>query len=288
MFRLIYTSDLHGDPELYRAAGDAALRTSARAVVLGGDLCPGTPSASSVQLPRSQPEFLHNEVGPMIENWKRAHPALRVFAIPGNDDCQTILAALIELEQKGLVENLHQRTLRMDSYTLVGLSFVPPTPFSIKDFERRESKGESAREPQIARSVVGTPEGFREVEDFDQYLDALPSIEEELDGLSLDDHPARTIAVIHCPPFRTRCDVLFNGQPIGSRALRRWIERHQPLLTLHGHIHESPKMSGAFFDRIGRTLVVNPGASGREPHIVEIDLENLAVLDHSVYGRRET
>jgi Icc-related predicted phosphoesterase len=287
MLPLIYTSDLHGDPEIYRAAGGAALRTSARAVVLGGDLCPGTPSASSINLPRSQPEFLLNEVGPMVEGWKRAHPALRVLAIPGNDDCQTILAALSELEQRGLVENLHQRALRMDSHTLVGLSFVPPTPFSIKDFERRDLKADSAREPQIARSVVGTADGFREVQDFDAYLKALPSIEEELEALPLHD-PSRTIAVIHCPPFQTRCDALFSGQPIGSRALRRWIELHQPLLTLHGHIHESPKMSGAFFDRIGRTLVVNPGASARTPHLVHIDLENLSILEHSVYGRRET
>ncbi len=287
MLRIIYTSDLHGDQELYRAAGEAALRTSARAVVLGGDLCPGTPSASSVQLPRSQPEFLLNEVGPMVEGWKRAHPALRIFAIPGNDDCQTILAALHELEERGLVENLHQRVLKLDSFTLVGLSFVPPTPFSIKDFERRDSEGDSAREPQIARSVVGTSAGFRDVADFEQYLEALPTIKEELDRLSIDD-PERTVAVIHCPPFRTRCDVLFNGQPIGSRAVRRWIERHQPLLTLHGHIHESPKMTGSFFDRIGRTLIINPGASGREPHTVEIDIENLSVLEHSFYGRRET
>jgi Icc-related predicted phosphoesterase len=287
MPRLVYTSDLHGDPALYQAAGQAALHATADAVVLGGDLCPGTPSASATHLPRSQPEFLLKEVGPMVEGWKRAQPALRVFAIPGNDDCQTILAALGELEQRGLVENLHQRAVRMGPFTLVGLSFVPPTPFSIKDFERRDSKGYSAREPQFARSVLGTPEGFREIEDFGRHLESLPTIEEELHTLSLED-PTKTIAVIHCPPFQTRCDVLFNGQPIGSRALRSWIERHQPLLTLHGHIHESPKMSGAFFDRIGRTLVVNPGASARTPHLVHIDLENLSVLEHSVYGRRET
>jgi Icc-related predicted phosphoesterase len=79
--------------------------------------------------------------------------------------------------------------------------------------------------------------------------------------------------------------VLFNGEHIGSRAIRRWIERHQPLLTLHGHIHESPKQSGSFFDRIGSTVVINPGASGRRPHWVLLDLENIAALEHSVYGR---
>ncbi len=287
MPRLIYTSDVHGDPLLYQAAGETALRTSADAIVLGGDLCPGMPSASAVHLPRSQPEFLLREVGPMIEGWKRAQPALRVFAIPGNDDCQTVLAALDLLEQRDLIKNLHQKNASMGQYALVGLSFVPPTPFSIKDFERRDTKDDSTREPQISRSVVGTPEGFRTVEDFDKYLEARPSIEEELDRLPIAD-PKRTVVVAHCPPYRTRCDVLFNGESIGSRALRRWIERRQPLLTLHGHIHESPKMSASFFDRIGHTLVVNPGASARTPHLVHIDLENLSVLEHSVCGLKQT
>ena len=55
--------------------------------------------------------------------------------------------------------------------------------------------------------------------------------------------------------------------------MRRWIERRQPLLTLHGHIHESPTMSGSFVDRIGATLVVNPGSDKVIPHLVFIDLE---------------
>jgi len=287
MHRLIYTSDLHGDLELYRAAGEAALRTPAGALILGGDLCPGMPTSPSIHLPQAQPGFLLHEVGPMVEKWKRIQPALRVFAIPGNDDCQTVLAALNQLEQVGLVENLHQKTARMGSYTLIGLSFVPPTPFSIKDFERRDSGDDVFHEAQLGQCLLGTAQGFRAVEDFEGYLASQATIEEELNRLPVID-PGRTIAVVHCPPHRTRCDVLFSGQPIGSRALRRWIECHQPLVTLHGHIHESPKMSGSFFDRIGRTLVVNPGASCRTPHLVHIDLENLSVLEHSVYGLRET
>lgn len=93
--------------------------------------------------------------------------------------------------------------------------------------------------------------------------------------------------MIHCPPFQTRCDVLFNGQHIGSAALRRWIERCQPLLTLHGHIHESPRVSGAFFDRIGKTTVVNPGCDYEHPHLVFISLANPVELEHSVYGRQQ-
>ena len=44
-------------------------------------------------------------------------------------------------------------------------------------------------------------------------------------------------------------------KPVGSTAVRRIIEEYQPLLALHGHIHES---RGAI--RLGRTLAVNPGS----------------------------
>ena len=285
MTRLVYTADLHGNLALYRAAGEAALRIQADAVVFGGDLCPGTPSASSTHLPQAQSEFLLREVGPMVEAWKQARPDLRVLAIPGNDDCQTILPTLDELEQKGLIENLHCKTAKLGRYTLAGLAYVPPTPFSIKDFERWDSAHDVWREPQFARSVVGTPQGFTVVDDFEAYLNSHPTIEEELDRLPTSE-PEFTIAVIHCPPYQTRCDVLFNGQHIGSAALRRWIERRQPLLTLHGHIHESPQLSGAFSDRLGKTTIVNPGCDHERPHLVFINLEEPSELEHSIYGKR--
>ncbi len=283
MARLVYTADLHGHLALYRAAGEAALGAEADALIFGGDLCPGTPSASSRDLPDSQPEFLLREVGPLVETWKRSRPALRVFAIPGNDDCATISPALSQLEKLGLVEDLHQKLARLGSYTLLGSAFVPPTPFSFKDFERRDTAGDWQLQPQIARCVLTTEQGFEEIEDFPAYLNSRPTIEEELARLPVAE-PGRTIAVIHCPPFGTRCDVLFNGEHIGSRALRDWIEHHQPLLTLHGHIHESPRISGAFADRIGKTVVVNPGCDHERPHWVLIDTERLDRMVHSIYG----
>jgi Icc-related predicted phosphoesterase len=73
------------------------------------------------------------------------------------------------------------------------------------------------------------------------------------------------------PPFNTAIDqapaldssrkpVVKGGgmlmQPAGSTAVRAVIERHQPMLSLHGHIHES---RGAV--KIGRTLCINPGSA---------------------------
>jgi Icc-related predicted phosphoesterase len=75
---------------------------------------------------------------------------------------------------------------------------------------------------------------------------------------------------LHCPPYDSGLDmapqltedmstVMAGGQPVlvpcGSTAVRDAIERHQPLASLHGHIHE-----GRGVTKIGRTLVVNPGS----------------------------
>jgi len=82
--------------------------------------------------------------------------------------------------------------------------------------------------------------------------------------------PGQAVFNLHCPPHGTHLDqaALLDDQfrprseggqvltgPVGSAAVRRLIERYQPLLGLHGHIHESP---GA--QRLGRSFVLNPGS----------------------------
>jgi uncharacterized protein len=47
--------------------------------------------------------------------------------------------------------------------------------------------------------------------------------------------------------------------PVGSRAVRTVIEEVQPLVALHGHIHESRGVA-----RIGRTACINPGSTYAE------------------------
>jgi Icc-related predicted phosphoesterase len=283
--RLVYTSDLHGSLDLYRAAGEAAVRTRADALIFGGDLCPGTPTGASLRLPIEQAEFILQRLFPLLGEWKQAHPPLRIFAIPGNDDCQTVLPALEELEKHDLIENLHQQTRTLGAFTLVGLSYVPPTPFHLKDFERWDDAPDPDSRSYSYRCLRGTPLGFRVIENFRSYLDSLPSLAQELQRRPVED-PAHTVAVIHTPPFNTHCDVLFDGRHIGSKAVRSWIEKNQPRLTLHGHIHESPKLSGTFFDHIGATTVINPGCDHARPYLVFIDLDNLAELEHSLYGKK--
>ena len=80
--------------------------------------------------------------------------------------------------------------------------------------------------------------------------------------------PRNAIFNIHVPPYKSGLDeapeldknlrpVLAGNSmiPVGSSALRTAIEKTQPMLGLHGHIHE-----GRGSTRIGRTLCINPGS----------------------------
>lgn len=62
------------------------------------------------------------------------------------------------------------------------------------------------------------------------------------------------LLVAHCPPYGTAVDRLWSGRHVGSLSVRRFLERYQPDVCICGHIHEAPGE-----DRIGRTLVINPG-----------------------------
>ena len=62
---------------------------------------------------------------------------------------------------------------------------------------------------------------------------------------------------------------------VGSIAIRRFIEERQPLLTLHGHIHESARLTGSWRDRLGRTHAFGAAHDGPELALVQFDLSNL-------------
>ena len=75
--------------------------------------------------------------------------------------------------------------------------------------------------------------------------------------------PPALVLVSHTPPQATACDRLSSGAPVGSVAVREFIERHAPALCLCGHIHESRAE-----DRIGSTHVINPGTLGSGGYVI--------------------
>jgi len=98
-----------------------------------------------------------------------------------------------------------------------------------------------------------------------------PLIREHIEAMAGRlEHPEAAIFNIHVPPYDTTLDTapmldedfavqtsMGNAlmQPVGSTAVREALEAHQPLASLHGHVHES---GGTV--RIGRTVAINAGS----------------------------
>jgi len=158
---------------------------------------------------------------------------IECYISPGNDDPLAIDGIL---SRGGLVVNPEERVVTLrDEWEMISCGTVNPTPW--------QSPRELAEE----------------------------QLETKLESLvSQVRNPARAIYNLHVPPHNTAIDkaprldsnlkpVILPGGvqkiSVGSTAVRALIQRHQPLLALHGHIHEAPGNV-----KIGRTLCLNPGS----------------------------
>ncbi|KAB8144019.1 metallophosphoesterase [Chloroflexia bacterium SDU3-3] len=285
--RLVYTADLHGVAASYQSLFDLAVARGARAAIVGGDLFPhAIRTESALDLQRA---FIHDHIRPMLQALRNDHPEVAVFLLPGNDDWAAAAAALGPLESEGLVYPLHERVYDLQAMGLsdaplwlAGYACVPLTPFSIKDYERADDgplppysfgmafmSASGKIRPATARDIV-----------------ALPTIGAAMATLAQKSDPARTIYVCHTPPFDTPLDLMPRGRHTGSKALAAFIAQRQPLLTLHGHIHEAPQQSGQFAAQLGATWAANPGHDPRAFYAIALDTADVAgTIEHTVYGK---
>lgn len=66
--------------------------------------------------------------------------------------------------------------------------------------------------------------------------------------------------MVHTPPHNTCLDTLASGSHVGSVALHKQIMRSQPLITLHGHIHETVDINeGKFMEQLGTSYCYAAG-----------------------------
>jgi len=162
---------------------------------------------------------------------------MQLYFMAGNDDLYSIDEAIAEFEN---VRNPDMKRFEMEGgYEVLGISNANMTPWAcIRDLEEDE-------------------------------------LEKKLDTLAgMVQDPERAIVIIHVPPYGTTLDscpdldknlkiITQGGQVVmksaGSPAVKAFIDKVQPMLTLHGHIHES-----AGHLRIGRTLAINAGSEYAE------------------------
>jgi len=282
--RIYFATDIHGSDRCFRKFLAAAESYDADALVLGGDIAGkglvpihsqnGTLSAKVrgelVSVPRDEEQRLRAEINRLgfysiltdqeevermesepsylvraferaiteqIEGWcklaeERLAPKVRCIITPGNDDPKAIDPVLKAAPR---IESPEAEICDLGPVVMASCGDVTPTPWNT---EREYPEEELARR-----------------------LEAI-----------LDSAPAGSKVVVnfHCPPYGSGLDfaaeldpqlrpVIRGGRPsiipVGSKAVRDVIKRYQPLVGLHGHIHES---KGA--QKIGSTMCLNPGS----------------------------
>lgn len=271
----LFVSDLHGYTERYRKLFRAIEVEKPRGVFLGGDLFPHE-FASLEGAEGKHSDFL---VDVIVAGLREVRDILggeypSVFVIMGNDDLKAEESAMRQVEREGIWQYMHMRKIEWAGHGLYGYANVPPTPFRLKDWERYD----------VSRFVdpgcMAPEDGWHStpVEEREQRLG---TIQKDLEVLTGEADLADSIVLFHSPPYKTKLDrAALDGRfvdhtpvdvHVGSVAIRRFIEKRQPLLTLHGHVHESARITGSWRDSIGRTHMLSAAHDGPELAVIRFD-----------------
>ena len=278
--RVCFTSDFHGHMALYEQLASLLRAERPELLILGGDMN----AEATIEDPLgTQVAFIRNDLAGMIDAWKAALPGLTVFSVLGNHDLACAEAALRDQHEAGRLILLdHHRPCEHGGLRWLGFSPTPPSPYWVKDFERLDRRDDEIPafdgafwDPQtrVCREITAV-----------EHFTNKPTLADELSTAAATEAP--WIFVCHPPPHASKLDRLPSvPHPIGSRAVRKFIEERQPLCSLHGHVHESPEVTGSYVDRIGQTYCINPGQSHDRLQAVLFDTDDFAnTLRHTVFG----
>ena len=280
-----FVSDLHGNAEKYEKLFHYIATKKPRAVFFGGDLLPSglTYKASSKAIPVP---FVDGFLAPSFNTLKKEmqddYPD--VFIILGNDDPRSEEASFVDHDAKGLWHYMHMKKKALDDFTVYGYSMVPPTPFLLKDWEQYDVSR------YVDPGCVHPTDGYRTIKPEGDI--EFSTIRKDLEILTSNDDLSQAIFLFHSPPYKTSLDragldgVMVDHVPVdvhvGSIAMKEFIEKRKPMLTLHGHIHESSKLTGNWKEQIHETMAYSAAYDGPGLALVQFTSKCLRSADRFI------
>lgn len=198
----------------------------------------------------------------IVKHWltlipDRVPSTCKVVISPGNDDKLSV-DDVIRADSNSQVVFGEQEVIDLDGeHEVLCFGWSNPSPFD-SPRECSEEELEERLEQTVAKvKNLETAVFCIHVPPYNTFIDQAPMLD---DDLSLSVRGGHTHMI-----------------PVGSTAVRKIIEKYQPLLGLHGHIHESPGRV-----KLGRTECLNPGSEYAEGilkgFLVEIDGPKLTQL----------
>ena len=288
MFRILFTSDLHGSDLVFRKVVDAAIVNNVHALIIGGDISGKTMSPivrkaggkyEAFFLGKTRTVKSDDELNKLETDIRNAGSYPLVLTADQYQEIQRNKAkkdqVFLEKMKTRLKqwllfaeEKLHPKDIRF----LV--SCGNDDHWQLDEVIRESSYAENPEDGvvmicenhEVISESAANKTPFNCPRDLDEtQLEA--RIKTKIQQIK---DVGRSIFVLHCPPYNSTIDyapeldnelkpVIRGGHPlmipVGSHAVRNIIQEYQPLASFHGHIHES-----FGFTKIGRTICMNPGS----------------------------
>jgi Icc-related predicted phosphoesterase len=189
-------------------------------------------------------ELFHQVARERLESWvdlaedRLAGTGKKCFVTGGNDDAPEVLTAIKREGTHSFFDCENIVVQVDDDHTMLSIGYSTLTPWKTPREITDEKLGEMIE--QMAGMVADPNHAIFNFHDppVDSTLDTCPMLDWTKD-----------------PPE----PIIQGGQTVmygaGSKSVRKAIEKYQPMLGLHGHIHESQSVA-----KIGRTTCINPGS----------------------------
>lgn len=281
-----FVSDLHGDKNKYELLVKEIARKKPSFLFLGGDLLPHVKiSEKQKSLSASNPQFSPSPSPPfppsftdtyLIPLFKHLQDQLgcnypEVYLILGNDDYKADLPGFERGAEKELWKLLNNSKVKFGPYWIYGYSYVPPTPFRLKDWEKYDIDN------SVPVGAISPEDGFRSVP-----VDDVNTIKEDLQLLTGAEKLDKSIFILHSPPFGTHLDKIPGNISIGSKAIAEFIAERQPYITLHGHAHESSSITGIWHQQFNYTHSFSAAWDGKGLSLVIFQIDNPAMCERKI------
>ncbi|MCL2321649.1 MAG: metallophosphoesterase [Oscillospiraceae bacterium] len=271
--RMLYVTDLHGDTIKYNKLLTIAVDNDIKLIVNGGDMLP-----KQCNRHMEQPLFVSQYLRNYFTALKKED--ITCLAMLGNDDLLSMDKLFNDVcNEFDNVYNIAQNKVTIDGYEFIGMNYILDHPFACKDRVVMEDNYIFQRQ-FMPYALLSNDFDYDKINDWIEYATTkLPKMYDILSKLPKPQNADKTIYVTHMAPAGLKLGQLrYPDLDIGSVDIYNFFKEKQPLLTLHGHIHESPDTKlGKWINTIDKTTCINTGQTEINNDLLiyaDIDLKN--------------
>ena len=270
--KILYVTDLHGDKNKYRKSFEIAVEKKITVIVNGGDMLPKLGERHL-----DQPAFINGFLRDYFKELQEHN--ITYLTMLGNDDLLSVDGLFEQVcDEFGNVHNIAGKKVLIGGYEFIGMNNILEHPFGCKD--RVITEKDYIPQRQLSYFAgISNEYGYDRIFNWLEYSKTeLPLMCDILQELPEPENQKQTIYVMHMPPEGLRLgQLLYQDLDIGSVDIYEFLKSKQPLLSLHGHIHESPDTEkGTWINQIQHTVCIQPGQmelDSRDMVYAEIDLQ---------------